>query len=139
MTTKLFKEYGVKKEVTYSVDRIQREFSCCGSNSFLDWRSVKGGEGDPHPFYLRPADDITKRYLRHALPPCRPTLTRFINKDVRGIGAFPQIPFCDVIYGSEVKRVRVAFPPSFSRGRTHFLDWSSVEVELIPRLKVSRV
>ena len=29
--------------------------------------SNEGGGGDPHPFYLRPANEVTKRDLRHAL------------------------------------------------------------------------
>lgn len=31
------KEYGQDRGVTYAVDRIQKDFSCCGANSFLDW------------------------------------------------------------------------------------------------------
>ncbi|XP_023330928.1 LOW QUALITY PROTEIN: CD151 antigen-like, partial [Eurytemora carolleeae] len=47
-------EYGVKKEVTYSVDRIQREFSCCGSNSFLDWRESPWRNKSLNPELLVP-------------------------------------------------------------------------------------
>jgi len=29
--------YGEDKGITNSVDRIQKEYSCCGANSFTDW------------------------------------------------------------------------------------------------------
>ena len=34
----IFQGYGEDKGITNSVDRIQKEYSCCGANSFTDWR-----------------------------------------------------------------------------------------------------
>jgi hypothetical protein len=34
----IFQEYGQDRGVTYAVDRIQQDFSCCGADSYLDWR-----------------------------------------------------------------------------------------------------
>jgi len=31
--------YGEERDITNAVDRIQREYSCCGANSFADWRT----------------------------------------------------------------------------------------------------
>lgn len=39
--------YGEDRDVTHSVDRIQREFSCCGANSFADWRESNWSKLNP--------------------------------------------------------------------------------------------
>ena len=50
-------------------------FNCCMLTQFSkqeifeDLFTEGGGEGDPHPFYLRPADDVTKWDLQHVLTP----------------------------------------------------------------------
>ena len=46
------------------------------SSTSTEW----GGEGDPHPFYLRPVDDVTKWDLREC--PYAPDV--FINKSGEG-------------------------------------------------------
>jgi len=51
----------------------------------FDWSLVcvfiaiqgEGGGGNPHPFYLRPAEDVTTWDLQHALSPMCLTLTCF--------------------------------------------------------------
>lgn len=44
--------YGGDKEVTQSVDAIQRQFACCGSDSFADWR--KSNWSGEHPGFRVP-------------------------------------------------------------------------------------
>jgi len=39
--------YGTERQVTNSVDAIQRQFACCGSNSFADWRRSNWSEEHP--------------------------------------------------------------------------------------------
>lgn len=39
--------------------------------------TMRRGGGNPHPFYLRPAEDVTTWDLRHALSPMCLTLTCF--------------------------------------------------------------
>jgi len=40
-------EYGRDKDITYSVDTIQREFDCCGAQSFADWRTSNWSAENP--------------------------------------------------------------------------------------------
>jgi len=81
----------------------------CGSNNDELIKILKcccyqlGGGGNPHPFYLRPTK-VVKNGVCGMLPPFSlPANSLYF--------CMPQIPIYDVISGSKVKQVWVAFSP----------------------------